>query len=105
MNDGSSIGPYVLESVLGRGGMGIVHRVRHRTSGSEAALKTIVTFQDGALAGIRREIYALSRLRHPGIVRIVDEGMEDGKPWYAMELLTGPSLRSLLRDARRELAG
>src|SRR5205807_8561919 len=44
----------------------------------------------------RREIHALARLRHPGIVRILDEGVDGGLPWYAMELLDGVTLRQAL---------
>ncbi|MFC1852251.1 tetratricopeptide repeat protein, partial [candidate division CSSED10-310 bacterium] len=46
------------------------------------------------LQSIRREIHVLSQLKHPGIVRIVDQGIADGLPWYAMELVEGLSLRN-----------
>src|SRR5262249_44338531 len=45
------------------------------------------------VSSIRREIHALSKIRHPGIVRILDEGLDRGLPWYAMELLVGRTLR------------
>ncbi|MBI2565951.1 MAG: hypothetical protein HYV63_02810 [Candidatus Schekmanbacteria bacterium] len=56
-------------------------------------LKTVREAEATLLSGIRREIRSLARIRHPGIVRIVDEGLHEGMPWYAMELLEGTTLR------------
>ena len=73
--------------------MGVVYRAEHTASGQRVALKSLYAPRQGALAGLRREIHALSRIRHPGVVRIVDHGVEQGLPWYAMELLEGTTLR------------
>jgi serine/threonine protein kinase/tetratricopeptide (TPR) repeat protein len=89
----STIGPYQILEPLGSGGMGVVYRAWHRITGEPAAVKTVRVPHEGLLSGIRREIHALARIHHPGIVRIVAEGMEDGLPWYAMELLKGTTLR------------
>ncbi|MGK3997199.1 serine/threonine-protein kinase [Sorangium sp. So ce1024] len=88
------IGPYRITSVLGRGGMGVVYRAEHVTTGARVALKTVAVPSASSSAAIRREIHALGRLRHPGIVRFLDQGVSDGLPWVAMELLTGRTLRS-----------
>ena len=90
----SSIGPWRIVEVLGQGGMGVVYRAEHATSHRAAALKTVKVSQPQWLAGIRREIFALTRVRHPGVVRIVAQGVATGRPWYAMELLEGETLRS-----------
>ena len=92
-----SIGPYRILGPLGEGGMGVVYRARHGDSGESVALKTVRVPHAGMLGSIRREIHALSRIRHPGIVTFVDAGVEDGTPWYAMEILEGESLRALIR--------
>src|SRR5262245_59786265 len=89
----TTLGPYQLLEPLGEGGMGVVYRARHQGSGQEVALKTVRVPHESLLRGIRREIQALARLRHPGVVRILEEGLAQGIPWYAMELLSGQSLR------------
>jgi len=87
------IGRYVIQETLGAGGTGVVYRARHEETGDVVALKTVRTRSTEHLSSVRREILALHRLRHPGIVRILDGGVLDGRPWYAMELLSGCTLR------------
>src|SRR5262245_48529376 len=84
-----NIGAYRLIELLGRGGMAVVYRAEHVRTGAPVALKTVAVPQEWMLEGIRREIHALARIRHPGIVSILDEGLEQGVPWYAMELVEG----------------
>jgi tetratricopeptide (TPR) repeat protein len=72
--------------------MGVVYRGEHVESGSSRAIKTVRVPYGSELAGLRCEIHALTRIQHPGIVRIVAEGLENGLPWYAMELLEGGTL-------------
>ncbi|MCA9670088.1 MAG: AAA family ATPase [Myxococcales bacterium] len=98
------IGPYRVGPVLGRGGMSVVYRAEHEGSGQRVALKTLHLASESHLASIRREIHALSRVRHEGVVRIFEHGIEGGAPWYAMELLDGETLADVRRrDGRREL--
>ncbi|APR81699.1 serine/threonine protein kinase [Minicystis rosea] len=87
-----SIGPYRIVRALGRGGMGVVYHAEHRETGEPCALKTVRLADQAMLSSIRREIHALRRLVHPGVVRIVAEGIDDGLPWYAMDLLRGRTL-------------
>ena len=72
----TTYGPYVILEKLGRGGMGAVYRAQHIETGQSAALKTVKVPQPKQLASIRREVQALARIRHPGIVRIIAEGVE-----------------------------
>ena len=96
MNAPARIGPYRIVGMVGEGGMGVVYRGEHEQTGERVAVKTVRVPQEADLAGIRREIHALSRIRHPGVVRIAAEGVERGLPWYAMELLEGTTLRDWL---------
>ncbi len=95
---GGRVGSFVIESELGRGGMGAVYRVRHAETGAAYALKVILPeiaadAGDEALARFRREVEVAARLDgHPGIVRVFTTGIEDGCPWYVMELVDGEPL-------------
>jgi predicted ATPase len=94
----TAVGPYRILDPLGRGALSAVYRAEHLRTGRLVALKTVEVPWEGAVPALRREIYALSRLRHPGIVRILDSGAEQGLPWFAMELLQGPTLRQFGRE-------
>jgi serine/threonine protein kinase/tetratricopeptide (TPR) repeat protein len=85
-------GDYCVDGALAAGGMGVLYRARHRETGHPVAIKTVVTDKEVVLSGIRSEIRALARLVHPGVARIVDEGIQVGHPWYAMELVEGETL-------------
>jgi len=88
-----TIGDFNLFETLGQGGMGVVYKGQHRVTGQIVALKTIQAVHEMHLESLRREIRTLARIRHPGIVRILAEGIHEGLPWYAMELLSGVTLR------------
>jgi serine/threonine protein kinase len=78
--------------------MGVVYRAEHRGTGQQVALKMVSIAEHERLAGIRAEIQTLAKLDHPGIVRLLDQGLEGGLPWYAMELLEGQTLSRVLDD-------
>ncbi|MCA8926080.1 MAG: serine/threonine protein kinase, partial [Planctomycetes bacterium] len=93
------VGPYVLHSELGRGGMATVYRASD-AAGEVVALKLLHL----DLAGVPqsrqrflREAQALTRLRHPGVVRLLDSGEHQGTPWLALEFVEGTSLQDRLR--------
>ncbi|MFN7975877.1 MAG: protein kinase [Acidobacteriota bacterium] len=94
----ATIGAFEVTRQLGMGGMGVVYEGIHRETGRRVALKTARVVDAGHLVGLRREIHALARLDHPGIVRIIAHGIQEGLPWYAMTLLEGPTLRHLVRS-------
>src|SRR5919198_355972 len=90
------VGPYRVERVIAQGGMGVVCEARDHRSGDRAAVKCLRTLDSADLASFRREVHTLRTLRHPGVVRVLDHGVADGAPWYAMDLIEGPTLRQVL---------
>ena len=95
----TSIGPYTVESELGRGGMGVVYRARGPV-GEEVAIKVLLS--GGAadpelVARFQREVGALSELDHPGILGVLGHGIERGLPYMVLELLQGQSLEQVLK--------
>ncbi len=97
----TKIGPYLLDAPLGHGGMGVVFLCRHERTHEPAAIKAARFKTVGASASIRREIQILSQLKHPGVVRLLDHGIDDGLPWYAMELIEGVTLDEYVKALPR----
>lgn len=90
------VGQYRLLQKLGGGGMGEVWLARHPGLGQEVALKLAAPTKEALIA---REAGVLTRLQHPATVRIVDRGQtEDGRPYFAMERLRGPTLAAKVAD-------
>jgi len=73
--------------------MGVVWEAQHAESEARVAIKTVRLPSPALVAGLRREVLALRKVRHPGVVRIEDVGVEAGLPWYSMEYIEGVTLR------------
>src|SRR5690606_35907940 len=69
-------------------------------TGQRVALKTLTAASAASLVGIRREIAALRQLDHPGVVRVIDDGVAGGVPWFAMELHAGETVGAHMRKMR-----
>lgn len=98
------LGPYRIEGILGRGGMGTVYKGRHAKSGDLAAIKVIATGIANQVRFRRRfaaEVETLKRLRHPNIVQLLGYGEEQGLLFYSMEYVEGHSLHDHLRQHRQ----
>ena len=94
------LGQYVLQRMLGRGGMGEVHLASHQFLRRPCAVKLIRAERAGdasALVRFEREVQAAASLTHPNTVQIYDYGhTADGTFYYAMEYLPGISLEDLV---------
>ncbi len=101
------IGPYHLLERIGEGGMGVVyHATQDAPVRREVALKLIKPGMDSArvLSRFEAERQALARMDHPHIARIHDAGvMDDGRPFFAMELVRGEPLTAWCDRHRLDL--
>ncbi|MFO0847304.1 MAG: protein kinase [Gemmataceae bacterium] len=95
------VGDYELEAEVGRGGMGVVYRTRHRTLNRPAAVKMILAgrfaAEDDRLR-FRLEAELAARIRHPNVVQVYEVGDHAAGPYLAMEWVDGGSLADRLDD-------
>lgn len=89
---------YVVDSLLGAGGMGEVYRAHHAHLDMAVALKVIVSGVSADLmARFQREAKLMARVRHPNIVAVLDYGtLPDGAPCIVMEYLEDEDLSTRL---------
>jgi serine/threonine protein kinase/formylglycine-generating enzyme required for sulfatase activity len=93
------LGGFRLIEQLGEGGMGLVWAAEEEALGRRVALKMVRPEQlwfRGARERFRREVEAVARLQHPGIVPVYAVGEESGVPFFTMELLDGCTLADAL---------
>jgi serine/threonine protein kinase len=99
-----SVGNYDLVEKIAEGGMGAIWKGRHRTTGETVAVKIMpahMATNATLLKRFEQEFKAASRLDHPNIVRALDYGESDGKPYLVMEFVMGESLgQRIQREGR-----
>ncbi len=101
LRPGAHVGPYELIDILGKGGMGMVFRARHRTLGVVRAVKVLSASNDAKRrARFEREVTGLARVRHDNVVAIHEAGVEGATPWFAMDLVEGEPLDALMERGR-----
>jgi eukaryotic-like serine/threonine-protein kinase len=93
---GTVVDRYEVESVLGRGGMAVVYRVRHRHLDSRHALKVLQLPARAIEARLLQEGRVQSALKHPNVVAVTDLIDVAGSPGLIMEYVDGPALSALL---------
>jgi tetratricopeptide (TPR) repeat protein len=87
---------YLIERVLGRGGVGEVLAVREPVTGKQFALKRLLPgAKPRQIMLLSREFHTLASLKHPNIIRAFDYGSHEGAPYYTMELLAGSDVEAL----------
>jgi eukaryotic-like serine/threonine-protein kinase len=92
---------YELLGLVGRGGMGLVLRVRDRALNRELALKTVrqpLPEDDPRLRRFHEEALLTAQLQHPGVPPVHELGqLPDGRPFFAMKLVRGETLAARLQ--------
>jgi eukaryotic-like serine/threonine-protein kinase len=102
---GTNIGNYAVTATIGEGGMGSVYLAEHAMLGRRAAVKVLrpeLSTNSDVVGRFFNEARALSALRHPSIVEILDYGnLPDGSAYIVMEYLDGESLGARCRRLRK----
>ena len=104
------IGKYEIESVLGKGAMGVVYKAIDPHIQRAVAIKTVrkdlldADLAEQFMARFKNEARAAGRLHHPNIIAIYEYGEDDSVAYIAMEYVEGMGLRDYLnRSARFDL--
>ncbi len=91
---------YLVESVLGLGGMSVVYKAKHKLMDRTVAIKMLhnVLKQDVvALERFKLEAQAASSLSHHNVITVYDFGVTpDGEPFFVMDCLEGESLKDMI---------
>jgi serine/threonine-protein kinase len=98
-------GRYLIEELLGRGGMGVVYRARDQQIDELVAIK-LLRPELGALEPVllerfKQELRLARRITHRNVVRTYDLGEAQGIYYITMELVRGTTLSTFIREAGR----
>ena len=101
------LGDYELRRKIGHGGMGTVYAAWQRSLQRFVAVKVLgqhVSASSSAVVRFQREAQAAGKLNHAHIVPIFGAGEIDGVHFYAMELIDGPGLNTVIQQAHGQPA-
>jgi Tol biopolymer transport system component/predicted Ser/Thr protein kinase len=96
---GMKLGPYVIQALIGAGGMGEVYRARDTRLDRMVAIKILpphFSSDPARKQRFEREARAVAALQHPNICTLYDVGRQDGTDYLVMEYLQGETLASRL---------
>lgn len=95
-------GRYLIERLIGKGGMGLVYQAKHVMLGKRIAVKVLkeeVSNDEEVMARFRREAQSASAIGSQHICDVSDFGtLPDGSTYFVMEYLDGPSLKAALEE-------
>ena len=92
------VGQYRVVRLLDRGGRGEVYLARDTRLGRAVALKVAAAADQQRLEQFLGEARTTARLNHPNIITIYGAGEHDGRPYLALELVQGTSLRDRMEQ-------
>jgi predicted Ser/Thr protein kinase len=111
LDNGTIVGSYRIDGLLGRGGMGVVYSARQTGVGRQVALKVLadqLSSTPDFVARFEREGRIQASLEHPHVVTVYEAGESEHGLYIAMRLVRGSTLAELMQegtlDVRRTLA-
>ena len=107
LNMGERLGPYEINGLIGKGGMGEVYRARDTRLDRTVAIKILpaeFSAQQERLRRFEQEAQVLGALNHPNLLAIYDIGSQEGTHFLVSELLEGESLRQRLEEGSLPLS-
>lgn len=99
---GKQVGPYLLERIVGSGGMGTVYESYQASVQRKVAVKILPTSlaqQERYVERFKREVELAAKLEHPHILPVYDFGTDGELSYIVMRLMTGGTLSQVLRQA------
>jgi serine/threonine-protein kinase len=99
---GGQLGNYLIDSVIGRGGMSVVYGAKHARLGMTVALKVLapeLSSDDKFRERFLREAQTAASLDHPNVIPIHDMGLHEDSLYIVMRYVAGGDLKALLSNA------
>jgi serine/threonine protein kinase len=96
---GGQLGSYLIESMIGRGGMSVVYRAVHQRLGTPVALKVLapeLSSDDAFRERFLREAKMAAGIDHPNVIPIYDTGLHEDSLYIVMRYVAGGDLKTLL---------
>src|SRR2546423_1369036 len=96
--DPNKLDEFVIESLIGEGGMGKVYRARQTMLDRWVALKVLSNAKasHGFIERFYREARSAAKLVHPNIIQVYTVGQFQGVPYFTMEYVEGEDLHTIL---------
>ena len=96
---GGQLGDYLIDSVVGRGGMSVVYRAKHSRLGMLVALKVLapeLSADDNFRERFLREAQMAASMDHPNVIPIHDMGLHEDSLYIILRYVSGGDLKTLL---------
>src|SRR5437667_9087590 len=103
--EGTRLGPYSIQRMLGQGGMAQVYKGYHERLQREVAIKVIKpdsAGDDEFRVLFEQEARLIARLQHPNIVTVYDFGQQEDLVYLVMQYVAGGTLRDQIKEGPLE---